>query len=108
MKPGWTVRIIVLASRRRLRDQDHAATYGTQIVDWRKPSNSSRLVNIYSRERSMVDAVRLRGRVGTGVAYEALRRYLRRPGASTGELLHLARRLRTGGPMVDALEVLTD
>ena len=31
-----------------------------------------------------------------------------RPGASTGELLRLARRLRTGGPMADALEVLTD
>jgi len=65
-------------------------------------------INIYSQERSVVDAVRLRGRVGTGVAYEALRRYLRRPGAFTGELLRLARRLRAGGPMADALEVLTE
>ena len=64
-------------------------------------------INIYSPERSVVDAVRLRGRVGTGVAYEALRRYLRRPGASTGELLRLARRLRVAAPMGDALEVLT-
>jgi predicted transcriptional regulator of viral defense system len=64
-------------------------------------------INIYSQERSVVDAVRLRGRVGTGFAYEALRRYLRRPGASTGELLRLARRLRAGGPMADVLEVLT-
>jgi hypothetical protein len=56
---------------------------------------------------SVVDAVRMRGRVGTDVAYEALRRYLRRPGASPGDLLRLARRLRAGGPMSDALEVLT-
>jgi hypothetical protein len=55
----------------------------------------------------VVDAVRMRGRVGTDVAYEALRRYLRRPGASPGDLLRLARRLRAGGPMSDALEVLT-
>ena len=70
--------------------------------------DSGEEINIYSQERSVVDAVHLRGRVGTGVAYEALRRYLRRPGASTGELLRLARRLRAGGPMADALEVLTE
>lgn len=64
-------------------------------------------IYIYSPERSVVDAMRMRGRVGTDVAYEALRRYLRRPGASTGDLLRLARRLRAGGPMSDALEVLT-
>ncbi len=64
-------------------------------------------INIYSPERSVADAMRLRGQVGADVAYEALRRYLRRPGASPGGLLRLARRLRAGGPMSDALEVLT-
>lgn len=64
-------------------------------------------IRIYSPERSVVDAIRLRGQVGADVAYEALRRYLRRPGASPGDLLRLARRLRAGGPMSDALEVLT-
>ena len=64
-------------------------------------------ISIYSPERSVVDAVRMRGRVGADVAYEALRRYLRRPGASPGDLLRLARRLRAGGPMSEALEVLT-
>jgi predicted transcriptional regulator of viral defense system len=64
-------------------------------------------IRIYSPERSVVDAMRLRGQVGADVAYEALRRYLRRPGASPGDLLRLARRLRAGGPMSDALEVLT-
>lgn len=69
--------------------------------------DSGEKVSIYSPERSVVDALRLRGQVGTDVAYEALRRYLRRPGASSGNLLRLARQLRTGGPMSDALEVLT-
>lgn len=64
-------------------------------------------IYIYSPERSVVDAMRLRGKVGADVAYEALRRYLRLPGASAGDLLRLARRLRAGGPMSDALEVLT-
>jgi predicted transcriptional regulator of viral defense system len=64
-------------------------------------------IYIYSPERSVVDAMRLRGQVGADVAYEALRRYLRRPGASPGDMLRLARRLRAGGPMSDALEVLT-
>jgi hypothetical protein len=44
--------------------------------------DSGEEIDIYSQERSVVDAVRLRGRVGTGVAYEALRRYLRRPGGT--------------------------
>lgn len=58
-------------------------------------------ITIYSPERSVVDAMRLRGQVGTDVAYEALRRYLRHPGSSADDLLRLARQLRAGGPMVD-------
>ncbi len=64
-------------------------------------------VAIYSQERSVVDAMRLRNRVGPDVAYEALRRYLRRPEASPAKLLRLARNLRVGNPMAEALEVLT-
>ena len=64
-------------------------------------------ISIYSPERSVVDAMRLKSQVGTDIAYEALRRYLRRPGSSPGSLLRLARRLRAGGPVADALEVLT-
>jgi len=64
-------------------------------------------IYIYSPKRSVVDAMRLRSQVGTSVAYEALRRYLRGPGASPGDLLRLARQLRAGGPVADALEVLT-
>ncbi len=69
--------------------------------------DSGEEIFIYSPERSVVDAMRLRSQVGTDVAYEALRRYLRQPGASPGDLLRLARKLRAGGPMSDALEVLT-
>lgn len=69
--------------------------------------DSGEEIFIYSAERSVVDAMRLRSQVGADVAYEALRRYLKRPGASSGVLLRLARRLRAGGPMSDALEVLT-
>lgn len=69
--------------------------------------DSGEEIYIYSPERSVVDAVRMRNRVGADVAYEALRRYLQRPGASPGELLRLTRRLRAGGPISDALEVLT-
>lgn len=64
-------------------------------------------ITIYSPERSVVDAMRLRNQVGTDVAYEALRRYMRRPGVSQDNLLRLARRLRAGGPVQDALQVLT-
>lgn len=76
---------------------------GRELVDLGSGDEAA----IYSPERSVVDAMRLRGRVGADVAYEALRRYLSRPGASTGKLLRLARRLRVGGPMAEALEVLT-
>lgn len=69
--------------------------------------DSGEEILIYSPERCVVDAMRLRNQVGTDVAYEALRRYLRRPKASQGNLLRLARRLRSGGPMQDALQVLT-
>ena len=63
-------------------------------------------VYIYSPERSVVDAMRLRSQVGTDITYEALRRYLKRPEASAGDLLRLARRLRADGLMSDALMVL--
>lgn len=69
--------------------------------------DSGEEISIYSPERSVVDAMRMRGQVGANVAFEALRRYLRRHDASPGDLLRLARRLRAGGPMADALEVLT-
>jgi predicted transcriptional regulator of viral defense system len=84
------------------------AAYTFDLGRERVNLDSGEEIDIYSPERSVVDAVRLRSQVGTSVAYEALRRYLRRPGASSGELLRLARQLRAGKPVASALEVLTD
>jgi hypothetical protein len=64
-------------------------------------------IGIYTAERSIVDAFRLRGREGHDVAYEALRRWLRRRGAEPARLLELAEKLpRATAPLRHALEVL--
>ena len=64
-------------------------------------------IGLYSAERSIVDAFRLRGREGHDVANEALRRWLRRRGAEPARLLELAARLpRALTPLRHALEVL--
>jgi hypothetical protein len=61
----------------------------------------------YSSERSIVDAFRLRGREGHELGYEALRRWLRRPGAQPTALLEMAARFpRALTPLRQALEVL--
>lgn len=64
-------------------------------------------IGVYSPERSIVDAFRLRSRVGEDVAIEALKRWLRRPGAMPSELLALARSFPTAEPsLLRALQVL--
>lgn len=65
------------------------------------------VVGLYSAERSVVDAFRLRGLEGHAVAYEALRRWLHRRGAEPRQLLALAEQLpRATAPLRHALEVL--
>ena len=60
---------------------------------------------ISSRERSVVDAFRLRHVVGDGVAFEAIRRYLRaRP--DLGALADVGRELRVASSFDDALRLL--
>lgn len=61
---------------------------------------------ISSPERTVVDLMRLRGRVGRDQALGALRRYLERRGNRPSELLTLARRLRAGKAMAQALELM--
>ncbi|MDP9353063.1 MAG: type IV toxin-antitoxin system AbiEi family antitoxin domain-containing protein [Chloroflexota bacterium] len=61
---------------------------------------------VYSVTRSIVDALRLRNRVGPDLAYESLRRYLELPGSSPRELLVLAGKLRAKSIVARALEVL--
>lgn len=64
-------------------------------------------IGVYSPERSIVDAFRLRHRVGEDVAIEALKRWLRRPRAVPAELLALARSFPKAEPaLLRALQVL--
>jgi len=63
-------------------------------------------VRIYSIERTLVDLMRLRRRLGEPLAYAALRRYLRRREARPGELLSLARALDVLGPVRTALDLV--
>lgn len=62
-------------------------------------------VRVYSAERTVVDLMRLRHRLGEPLALGALRRYLRRRDARPGELLSLARALDVFGPMRAAVDV---
>ena len=64
-------------------------------------------VQVYTPERTVVDLMRLRGRLGEPPAHIALRRYLSHPGARIGELVDLARALDVLGPIRAAIDVLT-
>jgi len=66
-----------------------------------------RPIGLYSAERSLVDVVRLRHLEGDDVAWEALRRWLRRPGRNPAQLIELARNFPRAEPALRrALEVL--
>lgn len=68
--------------------------------------DSGETIAISSRERTVVDLVRLRSRVGSDLALGALRRYLQGGDARPAELLAMARRLRIGSVMAEAMEPL--
>ncbi|MFT3970156.1 MAG: type IV toxin-antitoxin system AbiEi family antitoxin domain-containing protein [Micropruina sp.] len=64
------------------------------------------MIGIYSPERSIVDAFRLRGEVGYELAREALKEWLRR-GGKPARLIEIASRLpRAKSPLLQALEAL--
>jgi len=68
---------------------------------------ASATIGLYSPERSIADAFRLRHQVGEKIAVEALVTWLRRPGTSTTGLLRTAARLpRARRPIAEALAVL--
>jgi predicted transcriptional regulator of viral defense system len=69
-----------------------------------QPIESGEMITISSRERTLVDLMRMRSRVGRDQAFGALSRYLDGRDARPGELLALARQLRVGKAMADALE----
>jgi predicted transcriptional regulator of viral defense system len=64
-------------------------------------------LGVYTAERSVVDAFRLRYQEGEELAVEALRRWLRRPGSAPANLLALARHFPKAEPaLLDALRIL--
>jgi predicted transcriptional regulator of viral defense system len=63
-------------------------------------------VNIYTPERSVVDAMRLPHLVGSDLALGAIKAYLPRPGAQPARLMELARSLGGEGRIRTALEAL--
>jgi predicted transcriptional regulator of viral defense system len=67
---------------------------------------SSLRIGIYSPERCIADAFRLRGDLGYELGRDALREWLRR-GGKPAQLMAIATRLpRTKGPLLQALEAL--
>ena len=67
---------------------------------------TDRTIGIYSPERSIADAFRLRGEVGYELAREALKEWLRR-GGKPARLMEIASRLpRAKSPVLRALEAL--
>ncbi|MFC5289027.1 type IV toxin-antitoxin system AbiEi family antitoxin domain-containing protein [Actinokineospora guangxiensis] len=62
-------------------------------------------VRVYGPERTVVDMMRLRLRLGENIALGALRRYLRRRDARPGTLLDLARAMNVLGPVRAAISV---
>jgi predicted transcriptional regulator of viral defense system len=64
-------------------------------------------IGIYSEERTIVDAFRMRGAVGYEVGRDALREWVRR-GGKPARLMKIAAELpRSRGPLLRTLEVLT-
>jgi len=64
-------------------------------------------VGLYSAERSLVDVIRLRHREGADVAWEALRRWLRRRGAKPTTLIEMAKHFHGADRAVrQALEIV--
>ncbi len=64
-------------------------------------------LGIYSAERSLVNIIRIRHLQGSDIAWEALRRWLRQPGASPAKLIAIAKHF-TGAEQAirKALEIL--
>jgi predicted transcriptional regulator of viral defense system len=63
-------------------------------------------IRVYGPERTVVDLMRLRHRLGEQLAYEALRRYLRSRGAKPSAVLRLAAKLGVEGPVRLALDTV--
>ncbi len=64
-------------------------------------------IGIYSPERTLIDAFRLRHEIGAEVANEALKRWIRQPDSTPSELMTMARSFPKAEPgLRTALEIL--
>ncbi|HVI06026.1 MAG TPA: type IV toxin-antitoxin system AbiEi family antitoxin domain-containing protein [Sphingomicrobium sp.] len=129
--PGATLCLITALARHGLTDVipdsiDIAIPRGRRIPALQSPANvhlfakstfdlgrgviragDDLTLGLYSAERSLIDMVRLRHREGTEIAWEALRRWLRRNDARPAALLEMARSFHGAESAVHhALEVV--
>lgn len=70
-------------------------------------AGTDQVIGIYSPERSIADAFRLRGAIGYEIARDALREWLRRGGTPARLIAMAARIPRAKTPIMNALEMLT-
>ena len=71
-------------------------------------SGSRRRIGIYSAERSIVDAFRMRRTIGYEIPTEALKNWLRRRGSRPTTLIKFASQIpKSSGPLMQALEYLS-
>jgi hypothetical protein len=71
------------------------------------PLDETTSIGLYGPERSIIDAIRLRHQEGPELGYNALKRWLARPGAMPSDLLRLAAHFpATRKALREALEIL--
>jgi predicted transcriptional regulator of viral defense system len=83
-----------------------AATFDLGRIEIREESGERFWIT--DRERTIVDAFRLRHRLGEDEAHRALRRYLAQPRPKLARFADLARQLRVSTPVRSALRVLQE
>ncbi|MGH9112675.1 MAG: type IV toxin-antitoxin system AbiEi family antitoxin domain-containing protein [Acidimicrobiales bacterium] len=81
-----------------------APTFGLGRIEVREEGGERFWIT--DRERTVVDAFRLRHLIGEDEAHRALRRYLAQPGPKLARLAGIARPLRVSTPVRSALSVL--
>ena len=87
--------IVTFGGRPALRAPCRLHQFDTRTFDLERELldvGARRPLGLYSAERSIIDAVRLRHREGSDLAWQALRRWLDQPGASPARLVELAQR----------------
>lgn len=98
------------STRPALRAPSRLHQFDTRTFDLERDLvdvGARRPLGLYTAERSVIDAIRLRHREGSDLAWQALRRWLDQPGASPARLTELAQRFPHSEPALrQALAVL--